>query len=369
MKNNSPLVKIIGVGGCGCNTVSSIEEKYAGKLNENFEFYGVDTDFISLKNQTVRNKVEIGSTGIGTAKDRMLGAQAAQESADKLREMLKGADIVILCAGLSGGTGSGSTGVIAHLAASEGGAVVMASVTLPFYYDDVRKQEAAQDALKSIKEEVPVVMPVTNGEGVENEDVPFLEVLRATDNNVICLIEMINIVVNRAGYENLDFSELIKVASTSGDAMIGIGEAKGEQGLSLAINLARSTKSGSLTLKDAQRVALITLTSPNVSFKQIKDARLVLQNEISRQTEVYNGLYVDNDQEGAKVILFATGINSQKEIPSSVVEQTEAGPMKQYEIGFLAVEEGRFKDTAPTYIAGINYDKPTFIRKGVLIEK
>ena len=368
MKNNTPLVKIIGVGGCGCNTVSSIEEKYADKLGENFEFYGVDTDFISLKNQSVKNKIEIGSSGIGTAKDRMLGAQAAQESAEKIREILKGADIVILCAGLSGGTGSGSTGVIAHLAASEGGAVVMASVTLPFYYDDQKKQEAAQDALKSIKEEVPVVMPTTNGEGIENENVPFLEVLRATDKNVICLIEMINIVFNRAGYENLDFSEFIKVASTSGDAMIGIGEAKGEQSLSVAINLARSTKSGGLNLKDAEKVALITITSPDVSFKQIKDARMTLQNEISRQTEVFTGLYVDKEMEGAKVILFATGINSVKSLPPSTKELTDAGLMTQFDMDFFQ-DEGHFKGTDATYIAGTNYDRPTFIRKGVQIEK
>ncbi|MBR5624507.1 hypothetical protein IKW72_05840 [bacterium] len=367
MKNRTPLVKIIGVGGCGCNTISSIEKKYAGTLNENFEFYGVDTDFISLKNQSLQNKVEIGSTGIGTAKDRMLGAQAAQESADKLREILKDADIVILSAGLSGGTGSGATGVIAHMAASEG-AVVIASVTLPFYYDDNKKQESAQQALKGIKEEVPVVMPVANGEGIENENVSFLEVLRATDKNIICLIEMINIVVNQAGYENLDFSEFMKVASTSGDAMIGIGEATGEQSLSLAINIARASKSSSLSLKEAEKVALITMTAPDVSYKQIKDARMTLQNEISRQTEVYNGLYVDSNQEGAKVLLFATGINSQKSLPHSTIEPTEAGPMQQFDMDFFQ-DEGYFKGTDATYIAGINYDKPTFIRRGVQIEK
>ena len=180
MKDNQLLIKVIGVGGCGCNTVSNIEKQYSEILGPNFEFYGVDTDFISLANQGVSNKVQIGTLGIGTAKDPMKGAEAAQKSIQQIKEMIQGVDIAILCAGLSGGTGSGATGVIAQAAAGNPGCVVMASVTLPFYYDDQKKQEAAKAALRNIKEVVPVVLPVQNGVGIEDENVPFLEVLRAS---------------------------------------------------------------------------------------------------------------------------------------------------------------------------------------------
>lgn len=374
MRDNQLLIKVIGVGGCGCNTVSSIEEKCKDSLGPNFEFYGVDTDFISLANQKVSHKVRIGTSGIGTAKDPQKGAEAAQRSLQELKEMLQDSDIVILCAGLSGGTGSGATGVIAQAASGIEGCVVMASVTLPFYYDDAKKQDAAQHALRKIKEVVPVVLPVQNGAGVEDENVPFLEVLRATDKNVMSLLEMIRIIISTNGTENLDFSEFLSVASTSGNAMIGIGEATGEQAVSVAISLARSPRNVNdrdLSLKNASKLALITMGNAGITYKQMKDARSTLQNEIGRQTEVFSGLYVDKEMENVKVILFATGMNdeSEKSAYSSVVEETVAGPMKQFDIDFLSEDEGRFKGTAPAFFESVNYDKPTFRRKNIRLEQ
>ena len=99
MKDNKLLIKVIGVGGCGCNTVSNIEKQYAGTLGDNFEFYGVDTDFISLANQSVSHKVQIGSSGIGTAKDPMKGAEAAQKSINELKSMLQGGGSATLVSG------------------------------------------------------------------------------------------------------------------------------------------------------------------------------------------------------------------------------------------------------------------------------
>lgn len=375
MRDSKILIKVIGVGGCGCNTVSSIEEKYAGSLGPNFEFYGVDTDFISLDNQKISHKLKIGTSGIGTAKDPQKGAEAAQRSLQEIKEMLQDSDIVILCAGLSGGTGSGATGVIAQAASGiEGCQVVMASVTLPFYYDDAKKQDAAQQALRNIKEVVPVVLPVQNGAGVEDENVPFLEVLRATDRNVISLLEMINIITSTNGTENLDFSEFVNVASTSGNAMIGIGEATGEQAVSVAISLARSPRNinvRDLSLKQASKLALMTIGNAGITYKQMKDARSTLQNEIGRQTEVFSGLYVDKEMEGVKVILFATGMAEESENTAyaGVTEETLAGPMKQFDMDFLSEDEGRFKGTAPAFIEGVNYDKPTFRRKNIRLEQ
>lgn len=374
MKDNKLLIKVIGVGGCGCNTVSNIEKEYAGKLGDNFEFYGVDTDFISLANQSVSHKVQIGSSGIGTAKDPMKGAEAAQKSINEIKSMIQGVDIAILCAGLSGGTGSGATGVIAQAAAGNPGCVVMASVTLPFYYDDQKKQEAAKTALKNIKEVVPVVLPVQNGVGIEDENVPFLDVLRATDRNVISLLEMIKVITSSASTVSLDFSEFLSVASTPGNAMIGIGEADGEQAVSVAISLARSPKNmsyGDYSLKDASKMALVIMGNGTISYKQIKDARTTLQNEIGYQTEVFNGLYVNNELEKVKVIMFATGMNDPKEVSAPVyqTEMTDAGPGDQVEMGFLAADEGYFKGTAPAYFEGINYDRPTFLRKNLRIEQ
>ena len=118
-------------------------------------------------------------------------------------------------------------------------------------------------------------------------------------------------------------------------------------------------------------MALVIMGNGSISYKQIKDARTTLQNEIGYQTEVFNGLYVNNDLENVKVIMFATGMNDPKEKSEPIfqTEMTVAGPGDQVEMGFLSADEGYFKGTAPAYFEGINYDRPTFLRKNLRIEQ
>lgn len=368
MNNGKICVQVVGVGGGGGNAVNHI----AQHGTDGIEFVAVNTDVQALNALQGPRTFQIGADltgGYGSGARPDIGRQAAEEDAERLRELVHPADLVFLAAGLGGGTGTGATPVIAKVA-KELGALTVAVVTKPFGFEGEQRMRVAEAGLIELRQTVDTVVCVPNDRVLKlcGENVSVAEAFRMTDEVLNQAVTAIGDLISHVGIINIDYGDIATVVKEPGEALVGFGEASGENYATKAVRYALA--SHLLERSDivgAKKVLLSIVAGRDVSMKDVQEALQCVNNEVRGEANVVFGVILRDDmQNKGKVTLIATGLPDVKRSAEAKPKRVQISPLKahQADFDFLPADTGRFANLEPTLIEGVNYDTPTFIRWG-----
>jgi cell division protein FtsZ len=303
-------IKVVGVGGCGLNAVGRlVEEGLTGP-----EFFAIDTDAQALKACNVPNKIQIGAkltASLGAGSDPKIGHKAAEEDTNRIIEMLQGADMVFVAAGLGGGTGAGAASVVASLA-KELDALTVAVVTKPFKFEGAKRMRIAEQSMQELAEVVDTLITIPNDRilAIVPRGTSTKQAFRVADDILRQAVEGIRDIICTPGVINLDFSDIKATMLGMGHAIMGTAIARGEnaavEAARLAINcpLLEDTK-----IKGSKRI-LINITSANMLGLHDVDEACSIVREAADNDDLQITFGIANDEsmgDAVKVTVIATG--------------------------------------------------------------
>ena len=300
-------IKVIGVGGGGCNAVTRMVEEGV----QGVEFYVANTDAQILNGSKIENKIVLGKEltgGLGAGGNPEVGRKAAQESENEIREALKDSDMVFVAAGMGGGTGTGAAPVIAKIA-KELGALTVGVVTKPFTFEGPRRLNQAFEGLNELAANVDSIIVVSNDRLLEViGGRPLKESFREADNVLRQGVQTITDLIAVPAFINLDFADVRSVMSGKGSALIGIGMARGENKAEEAATRAISSPLLEVSIEGA-RDAIINITGgENLSLFDANRAVEVIREAVGNDINTIFGVAInDNLDDDIIVTVIATG--------------------------------------------------------------
>ncbi|MEX2301898.1 MAG: cell division protein FtsZ [Bryobacterales bacterium] len=326
-------IKVVGVGGGGCNAVNRMIEAAV----EGVEFAAINTDEQALRVSRAQIKVQIGSkltSGRGAGSDPEIGRKAALEDTERLIELLSDSDMVFVTAGLGGGTGTGAAPIVASLA-KELGALTVAVVTKPFSFEGAKRMAVAEKGLAELAEVVDTVVTIPNERLLEvvERGTSFFESFRIADNILRQAVQGISDIITIPGIINRDFSDVRTIMHGMGYAVMGTAIAGGS---SAAVEAARKAISSPL-LEDASiegaRGILINITgSPKLGLHEVHEASTIIQKAADPDANIIFGAILNDSMgDNVKITVIATGFRSESVGMSK----------KSVEAGSAAVKEMR----------------------------
>lgn len=307
--NHSAVIKVIGVGGGGGNAVNNMIRSGLGGV----EFICANTDAQSLQYSLAETKIQIGAQqtrGLGAGADPEIGRIAANEDYETIRDMLEGADMVFLTAGLGGGTGTGAAPVIARIARQEVGALTVAVVTKPFLFEGKKRMRQAEDGIEQLRREVDTLIVINNQRLLSlKKDITFIDAFRKADDVLLHGVRGIADLITVNGLINLDFADVKTIMQEKGVALMGtgtaVGEGRVEQATRLAIN---SPLLEDVSMSGAKGVLINITGSINMTLSEINDAVSIVQNEAHEDANIIFGAVLDEQMgESVSVTVIATG--------------------------------------------------------------
>ncbi|HTJ85033.1 MAG TPA: cell division protein FtsZ [Polyangiaceae bacterium] len=304
-------IKVIGVGGSGGNAVNTM-------MNfglEGVEFIVVNTDAQALNASLAPNKIHIGSSvtrGLGAGADPEKGRKAALEDVTRLKELLSGADMVFVTAGMGGGTGTGAAPVIAQLAREEG-CLTVGVVTKPFMFEGKQRSRRAEIGLSMLTEQVDTLVTIPNQKllSLGDEELSFVEAFRKADEVLYQAIKGISDLITQNGLVNVDFADVKTVMANMGRALMGTGCAKGQGRARLAADTAvNSPLLDNLSVEGAMGVLINIVGGPDMKMKEIEEAASFIQEQAHEDANIIFGAAVDENMgDMMKVTVIATGFD------------------------------------------------------------
>jgi len=305
-------LKVIGIGGGGGNAV---DRMIVTGLN-GVQFIAANTDLQALKNSTAAIKLQIGSKltkGLGAGSNPEIGRQAALEETDRIIEILEGADMVFITAGLGGGTGTGAAPIIANLA-TELGALTVAVVTKPFLFEGKKRSAQAEQGLKELRDCVDTVINIPNDRLLNTieRDTPLPEAFKIADDILRQGVQGISDLITIPGLINLDFADVKTIMSGMGMALMGTGIASGEDRAMEAAQRAISSPLLEETSINGARGVLINITgSTNLTLFEVNEASQIIFEAADKEANIIFGTVIDDAMEDrVKVTVIATGFGS-----------------------------------------------------------
>jgi len=307
--NHSAVIKVIGVGGGGGNAVNNMIRSGLGGV----EFICANTDAQSLQFSLAEIKIQIGAQqtrGLGAGADPEIGRIAANEDYEAIRDILDGADMVFVTAGLGGGTGTGAAPVIARIARQEVGALTVAVVTKPFLFEGKKRMRQAEEGIEQLRREVDTLIVINNQRLLSlKKDITFVDAFRKADDVLLHGVRGISDLVTVNGLINLDFADVKTIMQEKGVALLGTGTAVGEGRVEQATRLAINSPLLEDVSMSGARGVLINITgSMNMTLAEINDAVSIVQNEAHEDANIIFGAVLDEQMgESVSVTVIATG--------------------------------------------------------------
>ena len=304
------VIKVIGVGGCGGNAVEHMISKNVSGV----DFICANTDVQALKKSSAPTTLQIGidiTKGLGAGAKPEVGRDAAIEDRDRIAEMIEGADMLFITAGMGGGTGTGAAPIIAEVA-KEMGILTVAVVTKPFAFEGKRTKVAA-DGLEELSQHVDSLIVIPNEKLMEvlGEDVPFLEAFRAANDVLHNAVSGIAEIINCPGLVNVDFADVRTVMSEMGMAMMGSAEASGMNRAFIAAEQAvASPLLEDVNLANARGVLVNITASSSFKMKEYYDVMNTIKEFTAEDATVIVGNVMDESMgDKLRVTMVATGLN------------------------------------------------------------
>ena len=318
-RNLAAKVKIIGVGGGGNNALNTmISSRLSG-----VDFIAANTDAQALATNLAPFKLQLGSTltkGLGAGANPEVGRKAALEDVEKIREALKGTDMVFITAGLGGGTGTGGAPVIAEVA-REVGALTVAIVTKPFNFEGKKRMKQAEDGLANLKMTADALITIPNQRllSISGKSMTLLEAFKKADEILFHAAKGISDIIVGHGIINLDFADVRTIMSETGLALMGTGIASGE---SRSVEAAQKAISSPLlediSIEGARGLLINISGGHNMTLNEINEATTLIQKEAHEDANIIWGMVIDETMtEEMRVTVIATGFGKAEEKPVS----------------------------------------------------
>lgn len=311
-KNNSfAKIKVIGVGGGGGNAVSSMIE--TGNI-EGVEFVSVNTDAQALLNNKAETKLQIGSNytkGLGSGADPDVGRQAAEESREKIKEIMFDTDMVFITAGMGGGTGTGASPIVAEMA-KESGALTVAVVTKPFLFEGMRRSTVADEGIEILREFVDTLIVIPNQRllDVVDRQMTLIEAFRVADSVLGQGVQGISDLITKPGLVNVDFADVKTIMLDSGNALMGIGEATGENRAVTAARAAIASPLLDVSINGAKGILYNITCGSNMTLPEISEASMIINEAADPDANIIFGATIDDDMgDKVKISVIATGFD------------------------------------------------------------
>ena len=307
-------IKVIGVGGGGCNAVNRMIESGVGGV----DFIVANTDLQVLNASNAETKLQIGKNiteGLGAGANPEVGREAALESKKEIEEALAGADMIFVTCGLGGGTGTGAAPIVAEIA-QEQGALTVAIVTKPFKFEGRKRMEQAEVGLEELKKHVDTIIVIPNDRlrDMIDRTTPIVEAFKEVDNVLRRGVQSISDLIAVSGLVNLDFADVKAVMQNRGNAIIGIGIGVGED---RAIEAAKQAVASPLleTTIDGATDAIINITGGNtLTLFEAEDAAEVVRNAANTDINTIFGAVInENLNDEVIVTVIATGFDDARE--------------------------------------------------------
>jgi cell division protein FtsZ len=311
--NQVARIKVIGVGGGGCNAVNTM---ITSNL-DGVEFIAANTDLQALKLNKAPIKLQLGENltkGLGAGADPGIGKNAALEDIDKIRDCLDGADMVFIAAGLGGGTGTGGAPIIADAARSLG-ALTVAIVTKPFNFEGKRRKRTAEDGLKELTEKVDSLIAIPNQRllAVVERTTSFMESFKMADDVLLHALKSISELIIVPGLINLDFADVKAVMAERGMAFMGIGFGNGEERAREAAKRAISSPLlEDISICGAKGLLINIAGSSSLSLHEVDEAISLIQQEAHDDEEsniIFGAVIDDSLGDKVQVTVIATGFD------------------------------------------------------------
>ncbi len=304
-------IKVIGCGGSGGNAVNTM-------INfglEGVEFIVVNTDAQALNNNAAPTRLNIGNAvtrGLGAGADPERGRKAAMEDHARIKELIGGADMVFITAGMGGGTGTGAAPVIAQLAREEG-ALTVGVVTKPFLFEGRQRSRRAELGLAQLAETVDTLITIPNQKllMLGEDDLSFVDAFRKADEVLFQAVKGISDLITQNGIVNVDFADVKTVMNSMGRALMGTGIAKGQNRARLAAEMAVSSPLlDDISVDGATGVLINIVGGSDLKMREIQEAASLVQEQAHEEANIIFGASIDEQLgENVKVTVIATGFD------------------------------------------------------------
>ncbi len=307
------VIKVIGVGGGGGNAVAHMLMSNV----EGVDFICANTDAQALKNCPAKTLLRLGAhvtKGLGAGANPEVGRQAALEDRERIVEVLTGADMLFITAGMGGGTGTGAAPVVAQLA-KEMGILTVAVVTKPFPFEGRRRMQVALKGIEELSHHVDSLITIPNEKllTVLGREVNFLNAFRAANDVLLGAVQGIADLITRPGLINVDFADVRTVMSEMGMAMMGTGTGRGDDRALAAAEAAISNPLlDDINLSGACGILVNITAGPSFSMREFEEIGRTIEEFASEDATVVIGTVLDPDiQDDVRVTVVATGLNRQ----------------------------------------------------------
>jgi cell division protein FtsZ len=367
-------IKVIGIGGGGGNAISSMIE---GNQISGVEFIAVNTDAQVLLNNKAPTKLQIGeklTKGLGVGGDPELGRQAAEESVEKIKELLIDSDMVFITAGMGGGTGTGAAPIISQLA-KEAGALTVGVVTKPFAFEGTRRMVTAEEGIEKLKEATDTLIVIPNQRlmDVIDRKMTLLEAFKVVDSVLGQGVGGIADIITTPGLVNVDFADVKMVMKSAGSALLGIGTGVGENRAQMAARAAISSPLLDLSIEGARGVLFNIAGGNDLTMFEVDEAARIISSAADPDANVIFGAVIREDlSDQVKITVIATGFDetrsrlaqmSQTSVQKPVIQGVVSEPPAQKEEAAseqLPEEDGDSKDED---VFGEKFEIPAFLRR------
>ncbi len=353
-------IKVVGVGGGGCNAVNRMIDEGLGGI----EFVTVNTDAQALLLSKASTRVRIGdksTRGLGAGGNPEVGRKAAEESAEDLYEVLKGSDMVFVTAGLGGGTGTGAAPIVAQIA-KEVGALTIGVVTRPFTFEGSRRQQSAEAGISKLKEHADTLIVIPNDRLLQIVDkrVSLQEAFKTADDVLRQGIQGISELITVPGLINLDFADVRAIMSEGGAALMAVGYANGEDRARIAAEMAISSQLLDITI-DGARGILFNVTGGNsLTLFEVNQAAAIIKETAHPDVNLIFGAVIDpNMGEDIRITVIATGFD-RPSVRSPLLEQRPA-PKKEEEMYSFPASSPEVKAERPAPVSSPTEFQPHVI--------
>ncbi len=303
-------IKVIGVGGGGCNAVNRmIDEGLQG-----IEFIAVNTDAQALLLSKAPTRVRIGdkvTRGLGAGGNPEVGRKAAEESAEELYEVLKGSDMIFVTSGLGGGTGTGAAPIVAQIA-KEVGALTIGVVTRPFTFEGARRASSAETGIAKLKEHADTLIVIPNDRLLQIVDkrASLQDAFRTADDVLRQGIQGISELITVPGLINLDFADVRAIMSEGGAALMAVGRATGEDRARIAAEMAISSQLLDITIDGARGILFNITGGSGMTLFEVNTAAAIIKETAHQECNMIFGAVVDpNLGEELRITVIATGFD------------------------------------------------------------
>ncbi|WP_449317713.1 cell division protein FtsZ [Rothia mucilaginosa] len=327
-QNYLAVIKVVGIGGGGVNAVNRMIEVGLRGV----EFIAINTDAQALLMSDADVKLDVGrelTRGLGAGANPEVGRQAAEDHAQEIEEVLKGADMVFVTAGEGGGTGTGGAPVVARIARSLG-ALTIGVVTRPFTFEGRRRSNQAETGIAALRDEVDTLIVIPNDRllSISDRNVSMLDAFKSADQVLLSGVQGITDLITTPGLINLDFADVKSVMQGAGSALMGIGSASGEDRAVKAAELAIASPLLEASIDGAHGVLLSIQGGSDLGLFEINEAARLVQEVAHPDANIIFGAVIDDALgDEARVTVIAAGfdaVNPETNSNASTVAATQA---------------------------------------------